>query len=137
MVEKLFLGKVLEKIPGFFSHIYLLAAAVFGWVLFYYEDLSQLGICLKAMFGSGGLPLYDDITISAVKGSCFVIAAALIFCCPIGRIIIEKTEKLADKSGAAYYTARMVYSIVLLGILAVSSVLLVNQSYNPFLYFRY
>lgn len=137
IMEKLFLGKVLDKIPRIFGHIYLIFAAVMGWTLFYFEDFSQLGVCLGAMFGAGDIALCDDITISLLKGSCFVIAAAVIFSCPLYRIIWEKTDRLADRSGAAYYSARFVQAAVLLGILIVSSILLVNQSYNPFLYFRY
>lgn len=82
ITEKLFLGKVLEKLPVI-NHIYLIFAAVMGWALFYFEDLSQLGVCLDTMFGGGNAALYDDITISLLKGSCFVIAAAVLFSCPI------------------------------------------------------
>ncbi|MBP1561943.1 MAG: MBOAT family protein [Oscillospiraceae bacterium] len=137
MLEKLFLGKILEKIPALFSHLYLIAAAIFGWALFYFEDLTKLSSCLGAMFGGGNAALYDDITLSALKGSCFVIAAAVIFSCPICRIVMDKTEKLAARSGVLYGISRTVTMAVLLGILAVSSVMLVEQSYNPFLYFRY
>lgn len=136
IIEKLFLGKVLDKIPVF-GHIYLIFAAVMGWTLFYFEDFSQLGVCLSTMFGAGDALLYDDITISLLKGSCFVIAAAVILSCPLYRIISQKTDSLADRSGAAFYTARFVQTAALLAILGVSSILLVNQSYNPFLYFRY
>lgn len=136
-VEKLFLKKLLDKLPSFFGHIYLLAAAFFGWTLFYYEDMGKLKQCLMGMFGTNGIPLYDEITLSLLKGSCFIIIAAAIFSCPVFRITMENVDGLAEKSGAAYTAAKAAEMLVLAGILAVSSILLVKQSYNPFLYFRY
>lgn len=136
-LEKLFLRKVLDKIPAVFGHLYLLAAAVFGWTLFYFEDMGKLKQCLLGMFGKGGIPLCDEITLSLLKGSCFIIIAAAVFSAPVCRIAIEKSETLAAKSASAYTAAKAAEIIILTGILAVSSILLVKQSYNPFLYFRY
>lgn len=136
-VEKLFLKKVLDKLPAFFSRLYLLAAAFFGWTLFYFEDMDRLRQCLLGMFGRSGIPVCDEITVSLLKGSCFIIIAAAVFSCPICRIASEKTEALAAKSAAAYTAAKAAEILILAGILAVSSILLVKQSYNPFLYFRY
>src|SRR5687767_4255527 len=49
-LERLFLEKALNAIPQFFSHIYLLFAAVMGWALFYFTDLNQLGKFLSIIF---------------------------------------------------------------------------------------
>ena len=136
-IEKLFLRKVLDKLPSLFGRIYLLAAAAAGWTMFYFEDLGKLKQCFLGMFGKSGIPLSDEITMSLLKGSCFVIIAAAVFSCPVCRILSEKTEALASKSVFAYTWAKIAENIVLVGILAVSSILLVKQSYNPFLYFRY
>ena len=135
-IEKLFLRKVLDKLPSLFGRIYLLAAAAAGWTMFYFEDLGKLKQCFLGMFGKSGIPLSDEITMSLLKGSCFVIIAAAVFSCPVCRILSEKTEALASKSVFAYTWAKIAENIVLVGILAVSSILLVKQSYNPFLYFR-
>ncbi len=137
VIEKLFLGKLLDKLPSVFGHLYLVAAALFGWTLFYFEDMTSLKQCLMGMFGMNGIPLSDEITMSLIKGSCFIIIAAAVFSCPICKITMEKTEALADRSAVAYAFAKTGEMIVLLAILAVSSVLLVKQSYNPFLYFIY
>lgn len=134
--EKYFLGKLLEKIPAFFSHIYLLIIAVFGWTLFYFEDMSEMLSCLKGMFGQG-IPLSDDITVSELKGSCFVIAAAVIFCCPIYKAVRDKIAVITEKSSALKICSQVIYCITMLILLIVCSLLLVKQTYNPFLYFRY
>ncbi len=134
-LEKLFFGKVLDKLPTVFSHIYVLIVIIFGWLLFYFEDMGAMGQCLKAMFGAA--PAVDDITVSLLKGSCFVIAAGIIFSCPVYGFIVKKAEAAAQKSVAARVIFQIVGMILLLGVLTVSSLLLVKQTYNPFLYFRY
>lgn len=136
-MEKLFLRKLLDKLPAFFGHLYLLIAAFFGWTLFYFEDMDRLKQCLLGMFGKSSIPVWDEITLSLLKGSCFIIIAAAALSCPIWKITEEKIDALAAKSGGAYTAAKAAEILLLAGILAVSSVLLVKQSYNPFLYFRY
>ena len=134
-LEKLFFGKVLDKLPAVFSHIYMLIVIIFGWLLFYFEDMWAMGQCLKVMFGAASAA--DDITVSLLKGSCFVIAAGIIFSCPVYGFIVKKAEATAQKSVVARVIFQIVGMILLLGVLTVSSLLLVKQTYNPFLYFRY
>lgn len=134
-LEKLFFGKVLDKLPAVFSHIYMLIVIIFGWLLFYFEDMGAMGQCLKVMFGAA--PAADDITVSLLKGSCFVIAAGIIFSCPVYGYIVKKAEAAAERSAAARVIFQILGMILLLGVLTVSSLLLVKQTYNPFLYFRY
>lgn len=134
-LEKLFFGKVLDKLPAVFSHIYMLIVIIFGWLLFYFEDMGAMGQCLKVMFGAA--PAADDITVSLLKGSCFVIAAGIIFSCPVYGYVVKKAEAAAEKAAAARVIFQIIGMILLLGVLTVSSLLLVKQTYNPFLYFRY
>lgn len=134
-LEKLFFGKVLDKLPAVFSHIYMLIVIIFGWLLFYFENMGAMGQCLRVMFGAA--PAADDITVSLLKGSCFVIAAGIIFSCPVYGFVVKKAEAAAARSAAARVIFQIIGMILLLGVLTVSSLLLVKQTYNPFLYFRY
>ncbi len=134
-LEKLFFGKVLDKLPAVFSHIYMLIVIIFGWLLFYFEDMGAMGQCLRVMFGAA--PAADDITVSLLKGSCFVIAAGIIFSCPVYGFVVKKAEAAAERSAAARVIFQIIGMILLLGVLTVSSLMLVKQTYNPFLYFRY
>lgn len=49
--EKLFLQKLLDKLPAFFQWLYAFLAAVIGWVFFAYADLSKAGTVLAALVG--------------------------------------------------------------------------------------
>ena len=137
MIEKLFLLKVFEKIPRVFSHIYSLLIVIIGWAIFYFTDMGQLEACLKAMFGLADIPLTDELTRSSLLNNVFLIAAAVIFSVPIYKLVTEKTDRLGRRSGGAYVTFKTVQTLVTLVLLAVSSIMLVGQTYNPFLYFRF
>ncbi|MBQ8781840.1 MAG: MBOAT family protein [Oscillospiraceae bacterium] len=137
MIEKLFLLKVFDKIPKLFSHLYALFIVIIGWAMFYFTDMTQLTACLKAMFGMSDIPLMDEITKSGLLNNVYLIAAAVIFSVPIYKLITEKTERLGRRSQGAFVMFKTAQTAVTLVLLAVSSVMLVGQTYNPFLYFRF
>ncbi|MBK9570851.1 MAG: MBOAT family protein [Chitinophagaceae bacterium] len=49
-LERIFLLKILEKIPAFFSHLYALLVIVPGWVIFYFTDTEILIAYVKKLF---------------------------------------------------------------------------------------
>ena len=49
--ERLFLGRLLERLPQIFRRVYALFFILIGWVLFSHTDLSIIGSYLRAMFG--------------------------------------------------------------------------------------
>ena len=59
LVEKLWLGRLLEKLPRVIQHIYTLFFVLVSWAIFALENFEQLGAYLKVMFGMGGVPLTD------------------------------------------------------------------------------
>jgi alginate O-acetyltransferase complex protein AlgI len=135
IIENLFLGKVLEKIPRIFSHIYLLFAAVLGWALFYFTDLSRLGVYLSAMFGGGSVKLIDEVTKTTFLNNIFVIAVAVIFCLPIIPKLKEFFESKKGKFAQNIYLFGQTAAAIT--VLVISSILLVGDTNNPFLYFRF
>ena len=54
LLERFFLNKVLDRLPRFVRHVYVIIAFMFGWLLFWCEDLSVMGDYLAAMFGRYG-----------------------------------------------------------------------------------
>ncbi len=130
IIEKLFLLKVLKKLPSFVSHIYSLFFIVFGWVIFYFADdvggLSALLGFIPRLF-SGGFISADALAI--IKGSILLLVAACVASTPI----IRKTYmKLRERKG---FVVAEVIAIVL--ILVFSTASIVGDSYNPFLYFKF
>ncbi|MDE6092265.1 MAG: MBOAT family protein, partial [Ruminococcus sp.] len=101
--------------------------------IFYFEALNKLGTFLKTAFGfgtNGVIGLEDKITF---MNNIFLIIVSVICCFPI----IEGLKKLTDKSDSARHTASLVTTFVSAILLLLSSVMLVDATTNPFLYFRF
>lgn len=137
VIEKTFLLRVLDRLPKFFGHLYLIIAVIFGWAIFYFTDTAQLSSCLGAMFGAGGLALTDILTVSKLKGSLWLIIAAVILCVPVYSYVRKVGERFSMQSKGKFVFVGAVKIISLAAIMFLSVISLVGDTYNPFLYFRF
>lgn len=127
--EKLFFGKWLEKIPKFFSWLYSFVAVVIGWVFFSYEDIMQAFQMLGAMFGIGTVPVDNQgLYCLMTFGPTLVIAA--LCSSPLA-------GKLTEKMRTGNTLSKVVWTVGYCALLVVSVCFLVDNSYNPFLYFQF
>lgn len=55
VLEKLWLGRILTKLPNALQHLYCIAAFMFGWLIFWIEDPGVFLPYLSALFGAYGL----------------------------------------------------------------------------------
>lgn len=129
-IEKLFLLKALDKLPKLFRHVYALLLIVIGWVIFASDDVGVLLPYLGSMFGANGAVGGMDVY------TLFTKAVLLIICCIAStelpkRLFLSATGAMNEK---AAFTIKSVMTIALL---ALSMILLIGDSYNPFLYFRF
>lgn len=135
IAEKTFLLKALERVPGVVSHLYLLFVTLLGWTLFYTTDISRLGGYFKVMFGLGGAPLVDSQLSIGLANNLFWIIVAVVFCMPVTQGIKKHLE---ERAGVLQQAAAQFGSILMnMGLLFACTAMLVGQSYNPFLYFRF
>ncbi|MCR2045298.1 MBOAT family O-acyltransferase [Anaerosalibacter massiliensis] len=131
IIEKTFLQKWLKDKPIFISHIYTLLVIIVGWVLFEFEDISKGLIFIKIMFGFGSNPLYDSRTIYYLYTNAILLALLGICSTPfVGKAI----KKLKGRFKIGEY---VVIPIILAVLLFICTAYLVDESYNPFLYFRF
>ena len=129
-IEKLFLLKALDKLPKLFRHVYALLLIVIGWGIFASDDVGVLLPYLGSMFGANGAVGGMDVY------TLFTKAVLLIICCVAStelpkRLFLSATGAMNEK---AAFTIKSVMTIALL---ALSMILLIGDSYNPFLYFRF
>ena len=128
VLEKFVLKKVLDKAPAFVQHIYALFFIILGWVLFYFTDLGEMGAFFTSMFSFGGEVISHDAGVLAISYLPMLLAATF----ASTPVMTNLYKKIADtKAAPALKTA---FCIV---VLAICTALLVSQSYNPFLYFRF
>lgn len=135
IVEKLGLLKVLEKIPSVFSHLYLLFLTLIGWTIFYTTDLGKLGEYFGVMFGLSGNALSDPQLSITFMNNLFWLVAAVLFCMPITQLVKRWTQ--AQRSEGVRAGISIVNAIMNVMLLFVCTAMLVGDSYNPFLYFRF
>ena len=129
-IEKTLFKKKLQKIPAPFCYIYTMFFVILGWALFYFTDLNALWTFIKSAFGVG-TALYDLTAVSTFCTNAWLIAVCVIASTPIPTII---HKNFCKKSKVFAAISEPVLVIVGLG---VCFVLLVGQTYNPFLYFRF
>lgn len=135
IVEKLGLLKVLEKIPSVFSHLYLLFLTLIGWTIFYTTDLGKLGGYFGVMFGLSGNALSDPQLSITFMNNLFWLIAAVLFCMPITQLV--KRWAQTQRSEGVRAGISIVNAIMNVMLLFVCTAMLVGDSYNPFLYFRF
>lgn len=130
IIEKVFLGKLLEKLPKFLQHVYALFFIIIGWVIFRVEDFSQMGTVLKNMFIWKSSGIIDNIILN------FNVFSSLpyIIIGIIGSVPIITKIKNAKKQSSMY---NAISSMWVLGIFILSVCFLLVETYNPFIYFRF
>ena len=129
-IEKLFLLKALDKLPKFFRHVYALLLIIIGWVIFASDDVSVLLPYLGSMFGANGAIGGMDVYTLLTK------AVLLIICC-IASTELPKKLFLSAAGAVNEKAAFTLKSVLTIALLALSMILLIGDSYNPFLYFRF
>lgn len=129
-IEKLFLLKALDKLPKFFRHVYALLLIIIGWVIFASDDVSVLLPFLGSMFGANGAVGGMDVYTLLTK------AALLVICC-IASTELPKKLFLSAAGAMNEKAAFTLKSVMTIALLALSMILLIGDSYNPFLYFRF
>lgn len=136
IIEKLGFLKLLEKAPSFLSHLYLLIVVFFGWILFRFSDFSFIPVVIKGLFGLNGNSFIDFETKTLLTANVIFIIVALFSVTPIIKRISNhlKSRERGTVGIAIYNIANIVCPIILLFL---STLMLVGDSYNPFLYFQF
>lgn len=131
MIEKLGLLKRLEKIPAFFSRVYVMFVVIVGFVIFSSTDLNIALNNILGMFGIGAISIINHDTIYYLLNYLPIFILGIMFSTPIVKNIVVKIKKKVP-------TLINFLEPITLGILLIVCVsFLVDGSFNPFLYFRF
>ncbi len=83
VLEKFFLNKILEKLPILIQHFYAVILFVFGWLIFWVEDLfkmAKFGLALFGKYGITGSSTFWELTVWEYVP---VFAICFIACTPV------------------------------------------------------
>lgn len=124
-----------EKISGmdkkahWWGHIYTLLFVIIGWVIFRSTGMGNAFIYIKAMFGIGAKGMTDSAVGAWLAQNWIYYVLALMGCVPlISRLEVKWKDTAVWKIG---------YVICVLTAFFVSVSFIMNQAYNPFIYFNF
>lgn len=139
ILERLFMGKVLEKIPSFFSWLYTFVLVVFGWVMFEAVDTSIVNVgemfgqvfsYIGAMFGANGMVMDNTASFAIVNyGVMFAI-------CILGSSDMLKNAADYIRKKAPEWI-QYGFPVAQTAVMLASVAYITTSSYNPFLYFNF
>lgn len=130
IIEKLFLGKLLEKLPNFVRWIYTMLLVILGWVLFVTPDLPTAFSYMGAMFGSTGI-LADSSSVYLLLNYGIMLVIGIFASTDAWKIIVEKVTAKAPT------VVNWVTPVVKIAVFILSIAYLADATYNPFLYFNF
>lgn len=128
ILEKFVLKKFLDRLPSFVQHIYTLFIVIIGWGLFYFTNVGQLGEFMVDLFNFGN-GICGNQAFNLIMSNLPMLIIAAVASTPLAAMLYNRFEH-----------TRFMWipeTLYCMGVLAVSTASLVNQSYNPFLYFRF
>ena len=131
IIEKLFLKKHLEKLH-FINHIYVLFIVMISFIIFNTNSLPDAYNRIIGLFGFNKI-FIDSFTIYYIKNYIFVLLIALIGSTPLIKNSFEKLKKIKFFN----ILFNILEPIFILILLILCTSYLIDNSYNPFLYFRF
>ncbi|NLZ39467.1 MAG: MBOAT family protein [Firmicutes bacterium] len=133
IMEKFFYRHLIEKLPSFFSHVYVLFCVIIGFVIFNANDISDAVLNVKGMLGLLEVPLFNQEALYYLQSYAVVLVTGIICATPCVNKLIKKV-KSRKKGGLIINLAEPVF---LSALLLTVTAYLVDGSFNPFLYFRF
>lgn len=128
VIEKQFLLKRLEKLPSAVRVIYTMFVVIIGWVFFASADFGSAFSYIASMFNVFNFGITDNVFLFRFFSYWIVLLAAFLGSSPkIRKYFMNVT------SGKLYWLRHVLAFVVLIVCVAY----LVDDTYNPFLYFRF
>ena len=134
MIEKVICGhkairkqSLIQRIAG---RIYTMIVVTLAWVIFRSDSINDAVIYILGMFGRGSGKLVDKVFVAYLKQNiCFYIPA-IIGCMPI-------LESLEIKFGEKNPIYNVAFGATVLAGFVISVSYIINNGYNPFIYFNF
>ena len=135
ILEKLFLKKVFDALPGIFGHLYTMVLVIISWVFFAIENGSSAVNYLKVMLGMGEAGWFHTASLFDGMENLVLFLIAIIGATPLCRNLARRLEQ--SPRGYSIAACRILDKLIPAAILIASIAYIVDATYNPFLYFRF
>lgn len=133
ILERLFLGKILEKIGLVLSLAYTFLVVMIGWVFFRLEHFSTAKRYIQKMFSFDFRPMTEQVPAAFKLTICLAVLFSFI-------VLLKPAKQLEtnlyfnENPSLKWYYSWLPVAVILF-ILSLSSI--ASQGFNPFIYFRF
>lgn len=130
ILERLFLQKLLDKLPKIIQHIYLMIIVIIGWVIFSQPNLTSVIEYLKIMLGIGDYPLINGYATFYIKQYGMITFVAILASIPILKYVRNKSTIINN-------LIKVSKPIIVISSFILVIIYLINSTFNPFIYFNF
>lgn len=131
VIEKLYLKKYLDQ-TKILKYIYSLLIIIISFLIFNSNSINEIFSSLKNMFFINKIEIINLETIYYLKSNLVLLIIAIISSTPLLKNIIAKIKNNKIKS-----IINILEPITYIILLTLSTAFLIDESFNPFLYFRF
>ena len=133
IIEKFFLAKHLEKAPNIVKRIYVLFIVMISFIIFNANNMGEAITNIVGLFGANRECFVNNYTLYYLKSYFITIVIAIVGATPLMRNLINKLKENKIMNGII----NVLEPVCLMTLMFVVTAYLVDNSYNPFLYFRF
>lgn len=126
-----------DRIPKGLNHVYALLVIFFGWVIFKFENMKELGLVLLGLFGIGSSGFTGLEAGTVFMNNLFFLIIAVIAVTPLGKKLRRILFELGKTSKPIFWFFNITEMLTPVLLLLLSVLALIGDSYNPFLYFQF
>ncbi|WP_332524151.1 MBOAT family O-acyltransferase [Terrisporobacter sp.] len=133
VAEKVFLSKLLNKLPSFIQNIYTMFLVLISFVIFNSNNMTETYTSLSSMFGMMNLPFSNELTTYYLSSYFIILIISIIGSTPILKHMINKIKSKATGE----QLLNIIEPVINILLLILVTSYLIEGSFNPFLYFRF
>jgi alginate O-acetyltransferase complex protein AlgI len=139
VLERMGLGKALERVPRALRHGYAIVVFMVGWVFFRASSLPHAATFLRAMAGrAAGARAPIDLTLYVDREVLLAIVVGVLASAPVLPAIRAWLSRAPLGRTSAWLLAGDVVRVAAFALLFVASAMRLSAgTYNPFIYFRF
>ena len=133
IIEKFILGKYLKNTPYIIKRIYTLFIVLISFVIFRSDNINEAFNIIKGLFGFNTKVFSNSFTIYYLKSYFIILLLGIILSTPLLSNIITRLRK----NNVLNKIINLFEPLLIILILVLVTACLIDNSYNPFLYFRF
>ena len=131
VIEKFFLKKFLDK-TKILKYLYTIVIVIISFLIFSTDNINDILNGLGNMFFINRIPLLSNTTLYYLKSNFTLLIISIIGATPVIKNLVIKFK--SSKFNKLYNYLEV---IIIIFLLTLVTAFLIDESFNPFLYFRF